>query len=85
LGEYAAFALSCAHPPPDDAELPAPSATEAQKPETPRAKPSSIVTEKPGKKPYIGPPARDDDIDEAALERARAVDLPAPWKTPTSR
>jgi hypothetical protein len=60
-------------PPPGEAELPVPSATEAQIPETPRAKPSSIVTaKKPRRKPYNGPAARDDDIDEAPLEQARA-------------
>lgn len=61
-------------PPPDEDEPPEPSAaTEAQIPKTPRAKPSSIVTaKKPGRKPYNGPAARDDDIDEAPLEQARA-------------
>ena len=48
-------------PPPDEAELPVPSATE-----TPRAKPFSIVTaKKPGKKAY-------DDVGEAALDQTRA-------------
>jgi hypothetical protein len=50
-------------PPPDEAELPVPSATE-----TPRAKPFSIVTaKKPGKKAKAY-----DDVGEAALDQTRA-------------